>query len=248
MHHLEKYTIHLNATILEALKKIDANKKGFLLVVSEANLIKGVITDGDLRRLLIIGLPLSNKIEINESFFYIDIQSGFNEICEKFKLNRINFLPIVDDSKIVNLITKNQFNAMVLESIDYSPYNDFTRFDNLIFENEIYNKPWGYYKSVMLCSFAQAKILTVFPDSELSIQSHKKREEHWIVMVGNGVVSLDSRKKNISAGDYIYIPKQCKHQIINISLENNLIISEVQLGEYFGEDDIVRYSDKYNRN
>ncbi len=248
MHDLDRYTICSKATILEALNKIDLNTKGFVVVLTETNLVNGVVTDGDLRRLLISGLLPNNKIKFNKSFSYIEIESGFDDICNKFKSNRVRFLPIIDGFKLVNIVTKDQFNAMMLESIDYSPWNDFTRFDNLVLENEIYNKPWGYYKSVMLCSYAQAKILTIFPDSELSLQSHKKREEHWVVMVGNGVVVLDSRKINISAGDYIHIPKECKHQIINSSLENNLIISEVQLGEYFGEDDIIRYSDKYNRN
>jgi mannose-1-phosphate guanylyltransferase/mannose-6-phosphate isomerase len=248
MHDLDRYTICSKATILEALNKIDLNTKGFVVVLTETNLVNGVVTDGDLRRLLISGLLPNDKIKLNKSFSYIEIESSFDDICNKFKSNRVHFLPIIDGFKFVNVITKKQFNAMMMESIDYSPWNDFTRFDNLVFENETYNKPWGYYKSVMLCSYAQAKILTIFPDSELSLQSHKKREEHWVVMVGNGVVVLDSRKINISAGDYIHIPKECKHQIINSSLENNLIISEVQLGEYFGEDDIIRYSDKYNRN
>ena len=57
---------------------------------------------------------------------------------------------------------------------------------------------------------------------------------------------LGESKINVYPGKYIYIPKGCKHQIINTGIEN-LIFSEVQLGEYFGEDDIIRYSDKYGR-
>ena len=89
--------------------------------------------------------------------------------------------------------------------------------------------------------------MKVINTKALSLQEHKKREEHWVVIKGIGKVVLGESLIDVYPGKYIYIPKGCKHQIINISTKDNLVFSEVQLGEYFGEDDIVRYSDKYGR-
>ena len=119
-------------------------------------------------------------------------------------------------------------------------------FDNHILEHDIYNRPWGFYKSTILTSHAQGKVITLFPKSELSLQEHKKREEHWVIIKGKGKMILGESILDIYPGKYIYIPKGCKHQIINDG-DENIILSEVQLGEYFGEDDIIRHNDKYGR-
>jgi mannose-1-phosphate guanylyltransferase/mannose-6-phosphate isomerase len=92
----------------------------------------------------------------------------------------------------------------------------------------------------------QAKVITIFPGGALSLQEHKKREEHWVVVKGSGKVVLGESIINIYPGKYIYIPKGCRHQMIN-NTKQNIIFSEIQLGDYFGEDDIIRYQDKYNR-
>ena len=172
----------------------------------------------------------------------------FQVICELFKNNHIDFLPILKNEKLFNIITKHQFHAMLLEGINYSSNMDFFVFDHITIEHEIFNRPWGFYKSVWLSSHAQAKIITIFPESEISLQKHFHREEHWVVVKGLGNVICGEKNYNVVPGEYIYIPKKYKHKIINNSLVDNLILSEVQLGEYFGEDDIVRYGDKYGRN
>jgi len=141
---------------------------------------------------------------------------------------------------------KKQFHIFLLENIKFDLTYDFSKFDNHTLEHEIYNRPWGFYKSTILTSHAQGKVITVFPKSELSLQEHKKREEHWVIIKGHGTVVLGESLIDVYPGKYIYIPKGCKHQIINDS-DENIVFSEVQLGEYFGEDDIIRYSDKYGR-
>ena len=111
---------------------------------------------------------------------------------------------------------------------------------------EIYNNPWGFYKSTLLSDYVQSKILTIFPGEQLSLQEHKRREEHWIIIKGNAKAVLGESIINIFPGQHIFVPKGCKHQIINNSTKN-LVLCEVQLGDYFGEDDIKRYKDKYGR-
>ena len=123
---------------------------------------------------------IENKINeiVNKDFKYLKIDSIFDEVCDLFKNEKIDFLPIVDDdSKLINIITKKQFHIMLLENIPFDLTCDFTQFDNQTLEHEIYNRPWGFYKSTILTSHAQAKVITVFPRSELSLQEHKKREE-----------------------------------------------------------------------
>ncbi len=241
--------INENENIQNALLALQKNKKRFLVCVDNLNILKGVVTDGDIRRGFLKKLTINDTIDkiMTVSFEYITITTKFYEVCEKFKSDRIDFLPIVDnDMKLVNIITKKQFHIMLLENIDFNLTDDFSRFDKHIIEHEIYNRPWGFYKSTILTSHAQGKVITVFPNSELSLQEHKKREEHWVIIKGKGKVVLGESIIDVYPGKYIYIPKGCKHQIINDS-DENIIFSEVQLGEYFGEDDIIRYSDKYGR-
>jgi len=79
------------------------------------------------------------------------------------------------------------------------------------------------------------------------LQKHDFREEHWVVTKGECEVTIGDKVTAASAGMYFFIPKDVKHRIRNISSDNNLIVTEVQLGTYFGEDDIVRFDDIYGR-
>ena len=246
---MEKMIIKYGSTIRTALMKLQENKKRFLICLDDLDFIIGVVTDGDIRRAFLNNLNINDKIDkvYNDTFKYLTLNSTFDNVCELFKSDKIDFLPIIDDNKkLINILTKKQFHIMLLENIAFDLTYDFSKFDNQTLEHEIYNRPWGFYKSTILSSHAQAKVITVFPNSELSLQEHKRREEHWIIVKGKGKVVLGESLIDIYPGKYIYIPKGCKHQIINESNEN-IIFSEVQLGDYFGEDDIIRYSDKYGR-
>lgn len=246
---MEKMIIKYGSTIRTALMKLQENKKRFLICLDDLDFIIGVVTDGDIRRAFLNNLNINDKIDkvYNDTFKYLTLNSTFDNVCELFKSDKIDFLPIIDDNKkLINILTKKQFHIMLLENIAFDLTYDFSKFDNQTLEHEIYNRPWGFYKSTILSSHAQAKVITVFPNSELSLQEHKRREEHWIIIKGKGKVVLGESLIDIYPGKYIYIPKGCKHQIINESNEN-IIFSEVQLGDYFGEDDIIRYSDKYGR-
>ena len=75
---------------------------------------------------------------------------------------------------------------MLIEGDEFNANKDFSIFNSFSLEKEIYNRPWGFYKSVWLNSNSQAKILSINPDSELSLQKHSHREEHWIVVKGSG--------------------------------------------------------------
>jgi len=247
---MSEVTIKCVSSIRDALTKLELNRKKFLVCLDGLNRVSGVVTDGDIRRSLLSGLTLSEKIDkvCNDTFRYLNTNSSFDKVCELFRLDGVDFLPIINkDKRLVNILTKKQFHVMLLQGAQFDLNYDFTKFDYISLEHEIYNRPWGFYKSTVLLPYSQAKILTIFPHSELSLQKHKKREEHWVIVKGEGKVVLGESLLDVYPGRYIYIPKGCKHQIINDS-DKNIILSEVQLGDYFGEDDIVRYSDKYGRN
>lgn len=244
---LKNVIVEKNTSILEALKLIDKNKKNFLIVLDEKRIIIGLITEGEIRRQLINGNSLNDKILYNANFKSINMNESFINLFEYFKSEKINFIPIVDNqNKLINVISKKQFHVMLLKDIEYD-LRKLPQIDEYELDYEIFPRPWGFYKSTLLAEHVQSKIITVFPESELSLQKHKRREEHWIVIKGEGKIILEETILRVEQGRYIYIPKGCKHKVINSSKTENLIFAEVQLGDYFGEDDIIRYEDKYGR-
>ena len=244
-----KFTIDFEQTILTAMRLIDENKENFLICLDFKDCIIGTITDGDIRRYIFNNSSIDALVKdvMSTSYESLDVQDTFAKIASKFKSSKINFLPILEGEKFKNILTKKQFHIMLLEDIQVDLLKDFSLYDEKILEHEIYNKPWGFYKSTLYTDLAQSKIITVFAGEELSLQEHKKREEHWIIIKGDAKVILGDSEILVNAGRHIFIPKATKHQIINLSQNENLIFAEVQLGEYFGEDDIIRYKDKYNR-
>jgi mannose-6-phosphate isomerase-like protein (cupin superfamily) len=107
-------------------------------------------------------------------------------------------------------------------------------------------RPWGHYVVFADDPHTKVKRLVVIPGGILSYQSHKKRGEHWIVVKGVASVTINDRTKKYKYGEYINIPRGAKHRLANHGKEIVEVI-EVQVGTYFGEDDIVRYSDVYGR-
>lgn len=246
---LSKYLINCTSSILDAIKQIENNKKGFIIVVDN-NYVMGVLTDGDIRRALINGTELYTELSdiTNDNYEFLNEDDNFNSIIEKFKNEKIEFLPILDKSfRLKNILTKNQLHELLLEGKKLALDSDFSRYESSIHSYEIHNRPWGFYKTVFLSEFVQAKIIHIFPKQKLSLQYHEKREEHWVIVKGQGQITIEKSIRNVSSGSYMFIPKGCKHRIENTSEQEPLIISEVQLGTYFGEDDIIRIEDIYNR-
>ena len=240
-------TIIETSSIKEALLKIETNNKGFLIVLDENDRVVGTITDGDIRRLLLTGMGVHDMIKFNNDFVTLMENDNFHITCSFFKSKKIAFLPIIDKSnKLINILTKKQFHVFLLHDKVWDSNYDFTKIDENEIDYEIHNRPWGFYKTTLLSDYSQLKTITVFPHEQLSLQKHNRREEHWVGVKGHGKAVVGEEMFDIFPGQYIHIPKFCKHQIINASKEN-LIFSEVQLGDYFGEDDIVRYTDKYGR-
>jgi mannose-6-phosphate isomerase-like protein (cupin superfamily) len=112
---------------------------------------------------------------------------------------------------------------------------------------EIVKRPWGTYQTIIRGKTYQVKQIVVNPNSQLSLQSHNKRSEHWVIVDGEGTVVLGDKEFIVKKDEYVYIPVTEKHRMSNFT-KNNVIFIEVQSGDYLGEDDIVRYEDIYGRN
>ena len=107
-------------------------------------------------------------------------------------------------------------------------------------------RPWGAYESLDSGSSFQVKRITVSPGAKLSLQMHHKRAEHWIVVSGTAQVTCGDKVFPLKQNESTYIPLGSKHRLENTGSEPLLLI-EVQSGSYLGEDDIVRFDDKYGR-
>ena len=107
-------------------------------------------------------------------------------------------------------------------------------------------RPWGYYLSIENDSKWQIKKIQVNPGASLSLQMHKYRSEHWIVVKGTAKVEVNEKEYFLSENESTYIPLGSKHRLSNPSTKP-LILIEVQSGNYLGEDDIVRFEDNYGR-
>jgi mannose-1-phosphate guanylyltransferase/mannose-6-phosphate isomerase len=107
-------------------------------------------------------------------------------------------------------------------------------------------RPWGYYESIDSSTGFQVKRLMVEPGEAISLQLHYRRAEHWIVVSGTARVTRGDEPMTLSRNESTYIPVGMKHRLENPGKER-LYIIEVQSGDYLGEDDIVRFEDRYNR-
>lgn len=246
----EQYLIDKHCALIDALRKVDSNKQGFVIVTESDNTLFGILTDGDIRRFLVAGGGLRNDIEsaVNRECLAISNSKDIGDAIELLKNGRIKFLPVVDDdNRICNVIIKRKLQAALLLDLSLTLMYDFDSIDENIIDYEIFPRPWGFYKSTFLNSHYQGKIISVKPKQRLSLQSHCHREEHWTVLYGEGTVELADTVITVYQGSTVFIPKGCKHRLTNTCSTENLIVSEVQIGDYLGEDDIIRYEDDYDR-
>lgn len=111
---------------------------------------------------------------------------------------------------------------------------------------ETVRRPWGRYTVLHESASAKVKEIEVAPHAALSLQRHRFRSEHWVVTQGVAKVTCDDEIFLIESNESAFIPAGVKHRLENPS-ERPLIIIEIQCGSYFGEDDIERFDDRYNR-
>jgi len=107
------------------------------------------------------------------------------------------------------------------------------------------NRPWGVREELMNELSYRVQRIIIHIDKRFSLQYHKLRSEHWVIVQGEGKLTIGDRYKKVSIGDHVFIPIGCIHRLENIGQEN-LVFIETQLGKCL-EEDIVRLEDDWNR-
>ena len=247
---MKNYVITNQVSLYEALQQMNDRKVKFLVVVDNDNKVVGTLTDGDIRRSILKNQDLSRNVEdcVCKNITCLKEGDGLSEAIDAFRDERFEFLPVVDSEKyLINIITRRNLHVLLLKDITFSTDFDFSSLDDIILEHEIFARPWGFYKTTVLNEMFQGKVIYVSPNQKLSLQSHQRREEYWMIVKGEGLIQLGDSVHPVHPGSTFFIPKGCRHRISNTSSTETLIFTEVQLGDYFGEDDIERYEDIYNR-
>ena len=107
-------------------------------------------------------------------------------------------------------------------------------------------RPWGSYEGIAKGDRFQVKHMIILPGRSISLQKHHHRAEHWIVVAGTAKVECDGETKLVSPNQSTFIPLGAVHRLSNPGVVD-LVLIEVQSGDYLGEDDIVRFADNYGR-
>ncbi len=149
---------------------------------------------------------------------------------------------LVLDTADALLISKKSESQKVKQVVEHLQKTKPKLVEDHIFENTF----WGQFTNIKEDTNYKVKHISVMPGKRLSLQSHKQRAEHWIVVKGIATVILDDKKLNLQIGESIYIPIHAKHRLIN-EQESILELIEVQVGSYLGSDDIQRFEDDYGR-
>ena len=108
-------------------------------------------------------------------------------------------------------------------------------------------RPWGTWEVLAVGEGYIIKRIVVNPHQRLSLQSHNYRSEHWVIVVGNGVATLDNKEIEAPQNTHIFIQSQQKHRMENRT-DTPMVFIEVQAGDTLDEADIIRYQDDYGRN
>lgn len=145
-----------------------------------------------------------------------------------------------DDALLVCDLSRVQDVKRLVEHLRENGFNEFVESAN---ENV---RPWGSYAVLAEGPGYKVKCLEILSHQKLSLQLHKQRGEHWVVVEGQARLTCGDETRDYQPGDYLYIPMDTKHRIENATDEVVRII-EVQRGDYLGEDDIVRFEDVYGR-
>lgn len=140
------------------------------------------------------------------------------------------------------LVTKKDKAQDVKQIVDYLKVNKISQAE--VFPKD--HRPWGWFECLSSGTTFKVKRIYVNPGESLSLQSHKFRSEHWIIVEGTAKVTINEEVKILIKGQSVDIPLGAIHRLEN-PYECPMVLIEVQLGSYLGEDDIIRYQDAYSR-
>lgn len=151
---------------------------------------------------------------------------------------------IIIDERDSLLITKKEDSQLVKNIVKEL---ENKKRDEVVCHSKVY-RPWGWYINVEGNDHSSFKVkrIGVYPGKRLSLQSHNKRSEHWVITKGTTKVQVGKDFLILNKNQHVYIPKETLHRMENIG-EEMVEFVETQIGDYLGEDDIVRYEDDFGR-
>tara|TARA_X000000950_G_C13913866_1_gene660052 strand:- start:1723 stop:2529 length:807 start_codon:yes stop_codon:yes gene_type:complete len=212
-------------------------------------------------------LPFEERLEILESFSFVDKVISFNDDddsaiyaikqCLNFSKEVIfanggdrikDNIPEFNFFKEKNNVTF-LFDIGGNEKVNSSSWilkNYIKKYLSLNSLDDNFEKPWGGFQILVSGKGYKVKSIEVNPGMRLSLQSHKYRNEHWVITEGLGELTLGDSTKKVKTGDYIFIPIDKKHRIYNTG-HDTLRFIEIAYGDYVEESDIVRFEDDYGR-
>ena len=174
----------------------------------------------------------------------VSINSKNNFVFGKYKtiaLNDVHDMIIVDTPSAVLVSKKGESqNVKELVKLVKEKNEELVKFGRKVY------RPWGNFTNIFVDPAFKVKTLFVKPGKRLSLQKHMHRSEHWVVVKGTATVELDNKEFLLRPNESTYISIGVKHRLSNFG-KIPLVIVEVQVGEYLGEDDIVRFKDDFGR-
>jgi mannose-1-phosphate guanylyltransferase/mannose-6-phosphate isomerase len=150
---------------------------------------------------------------------------------------------IVVDTPDALLVCKEGYSEEVRKVVDFLKK---TKRQEYLYHKTV-NRPWGSYTVFFSAEGFKIKLVEIEPGKRLSLQLHRRRAEHWVVVEGIAKVIYGRRVKYINSNQSIYIPARIRHRLQNPLKNKTLKIVEVQTGKYLEEDDIIRFQDDYQR-
>lgn len=168
----------------------------------------------------------------------IFIHNGNNKVIATIGVHDLNII----DTKDGLLIKKRGTGEDVKKVVEKMKELKMKEVDH----NMLGYRPWGKYEVLVDQPNHKVKKIIVYPGGRLSLQSHSRRSEHWVIVKGIATVTHNDKQMTLKENESTFIPVNTKHRLENRA-EGLLEVIEVQTGDYFEEDDIIRYDDDYDR-
>lgn len=188
-----------------------------------------------------------------ESVFMKKDKNGNSSEGSVVSLNCEGTLVIAQDRPVVTIgikdlvVVSNDEATLIVNRSDLQSVKEVS--ESEIIRSNIFAKvqrPWGSYQVIDYGDGFKVKRIEIFPGGRLSLQLHHHRDEHWTVVEGCATVIKGEEEKKLAKNHAVFIPREVCHRLCN-DTDSLCIIIEVQMGDYLGEDDIVRLQDSYNR-
>lgn len=262
---LQKYSPEIYHACAAALKNADANgmtriKHDDMLAIPEDSIDYAVMEKSDRVKVVASDIAWSDVGSFDALYAELPKDANGNTVCDNDKhisIDSKNNLVLCDGRKIATVDVEDLIIVDTGDALLVSKKGSSQKVKNVVAElkkrhSEMHNihltahRPWGTYTVLEDTPGYKIKRITVKPGKQLSLQKHFHRSEHWIVVSGTATVTIGDQTQIVRPNESTYIKMGEIHRLANEG-KIPVVLIEAQVGEYTGEDDIVRIEDEYNR-